>query len=259
VYGLSHSFVDAGSKKMARLPRLNLPGVAQHITQRGNNREACFANDEDCAAYMHHLSESAKKHQVAIHAFALMTNHVHILATPKQADGIAKLMQGVGRNYVPYFNHVHHRTGTLWEGRYKACLVADDRYLLECYRYIELNPVKSGMVERAEDYRWSSHKSNAFGLHSNILTPHELYLQLGDTKGARLQAYRALFAAHQPEQLKQEIALVLDKGLVLGNEQFKRQVAQLLNRNTEPRGAGRPVGTTKSEEQTITHVAENSA
>lgn len=232
---------------MARQPRLNLPGVAQHITQRGNNREACFANDEDCAVYMHHLREAAKKHSVAVHAFVLMTNHVHILATPKKADGITKLMQGVGRNYVPYFNHVYKRTGTLWEGRYKACLVANDAYLLQCYRYIELNPVKPEMVERAEDYRWSSHQANAYGVESSIITPHELYTQLGETKEERLSAYRALFDAHQPQRVKQEIETILNKGLVLGNDQFKAQVAKRLKRNVEPRAAGRPVGSTKKE------------
>lgn len=232
---------------MARLPRLNLPGIAQHITQRGNNREACFASDEDCAAYMHHLCEAATKHEVAIHAFVLMTNHVHILATPSEADGISKLMQGVGRHYVPYFNHAHNRTGTLWEGRYKSCLVANDRYLLECYRYIELNPVKPGMVERAEDYRWSSHKSNALGLPSKILTPHELYLKLGTSQTERLSAYRELFVAHQPATVKQEIEMILDKGLVLGNDQFKQQVAKLLDRNVEPRRPGRPADDSRDE------------
>lgn len=230
---------------MARLPRLNLAGVAQHITQRGNNRAVCFASDEDCAAYMHFLKETAKKHEVAIHAFVLMTNHVHILATPKNADGISKLMQGVGRNYVPYFNHTHGRTGTLWEGRYKSCLVDSESYLLECYRYIELNPVKPDMVERAEDYRWSSHKSNAFGLPSNILTPHSVYKRLGKNEDERLAAYRSLFDAHQPQSLKSEIEMVLDKGLVLGNDKFKQQVAKLLKRNVEPRKAGRPVGSFK--------------
>ena len=233
---------------MARLPRLNLPGVAQHITQRGNNREACFANDEDCAAYMHHLREAAKKHNVAVHAFVLMTNHVHLLATPTAANGIAKMMQAVGRHYVPYFNHVHQRTGTLWEGRYKACLVADDAYLLHCYRYIELNPVKPGMVERAEDYRWSSHSTNAYGMPSSIITPHDLYTQLGKTKDDRLNAYRALFDAHQPLRIKQEIETILKKGLVLGNDQFKQQVATLLEREVNPRSAGRPRRTTKKPE-----------
>jgi len=230
---------------MARLPRLNLPNVAQHITQRGHNREACFANDEDCAAYMHHLREAAEKHEVAIHAFVLMTNHVHILATPKTADGVTKLMQGVGRNYVPYFNYVHGRSGTLWEGRYKSCLVASDAYLLECYRYIELNPVKPGLVDRAEDYRWSSHKSNAYGLPSTILTPHALYKKLGKNREERLEAYRRLFDAHQPKATKVEIETMLDKGLVLGNDSFKKQVEKLLGRNVRPRKAGRPVGSVK--------------
>lgn len=231
---------------MARLPRLNLPNVAQHITQRGHNREACFANDEDCATYMHHLREAAEKHEVAIHAFVLMTNHVHILATPKTADGVTKLMQGVGRNYVPYFNHIHGRSGTLWEGRYKSCLVANDAYLLECYRYIELNPVKPGLVDRAEDYRWSSHKSNAYGLPSTILTQHTLYKKLGRNREERLEAYRSLFDAHQPEATKTEIETILDKGLVLGNDRFKKQVEKLLDRNVRPRKAGRPVGTVKN-------------
>ena len=128
---------------MARLPRVCLPDIPQHIIQRGNNRQLCFASDEDCAAYVYWLAEASKKYRVAIHAWIFMTNHVHLLATSKTRDGLSKMMQVVGRHYVRYFNHSYRRTGTLWEGRFKSCVVDAEDYLLVCQRYIELNPVRA--------------------------------------------------------------------------------------------------------------------
>jgi len=132
---------------MARLPRICLPGIPQHIIQRGNNRQVCFASEEDFAAYAHWLGEASIKNNVAIHAWVFMTNHVHLLVTPESQDGISRMMQTLGRRYVRYFNYTYKRTGTLWEGRFKSCVVDADNYLLTCQRYIELNPVRANMVE----------------------------------------------------------------------------------------------------------------
>jgi len=131
---------------MVRLPRICLPGIPQHIIQRGNNRQPCFASDEDFATYAHWLDEYARKCEVAIHAWVFMTNHVHLLATPRTEDGISRLMQTLGRHYVRYFNYTYKRSGTLWEGRFKSCVVDEENYLLICQRYIELNPVRANMV-----------------------------------------------------------------------------------------------------------------
>jgi len=139
---------------MARLPRISLPGIPLHIIQRGNNRQVCFAAEEDFAAYAYWLHEYARKYRVALHAWVFMTNHVHLLATPQTEDGISRLMQTLGRHYVRYFNHTYKRSGTLWEGRFKSCAVDEENYLLTCQRYIELNPVRANMVGAPEEYKW---------------------------------------------------------------------------------------------------------
>lgn len=164
---------------MARLPRLCLPGIPQHIIQRGTNRQACFASPEDFSAYAHWLVEYSQKYTVSIHAWVFMTNHVHLLVTPTSEGGVSKMMQSLGRHYVRYFNDTYRRTGTLWEGRFKSCVVDAENYLLICQRYIELNPVRAGMVESPEDYAWSSYSSNGLGRAAKLWTPHDAYLCLG--------------------------------------------------------------------------------
>ena len=141
---------------MARKPRFVLPGYPRHVVQRGNNRQACFFDESDYRKYLDSLAEAAHKYHCQVHAYVLMTNHVHLLVTPTTDEGISQMMQSVGRRYVRYFNGVYRRTGTLWEGRYKASLVQTDSYLLTCYRYIELNPVRAEMVPDPGDYPWSS-------------------------------------------------------------------------------------------------------
>lgn len=154
---------------MARKPRLDLVGVPQHIIQRGNNRDICFVANDDYAAYTHWLQETSQKYDVAVHAWVFMTNHVHLLATPAVKGAVSKMMQSIGRRYVQYFNHTYRRSGTLWEGRFKSCLVDSEQYLLECYRYIELNPVRAGMVDEPSKYRWSSYCINALGKASKFM------------------------------------------------------------------------------------------
>jgi putative transposase len=141
---------------MARLTRICLPEVPRHIIQRGNNRQACFGSEEDFAAYAHWLGEYSHRFHVAIHAWVFMTNHVHLLVTPNTEDGVSRLMHTLGRKYVRHFNFTYRRSGTLWEGRFKSCVVEAESYLLTCQRYIELNPVRTGMVDEPGQYKWSS-------------------------------------------------------------------------------------------------------
>jgi putative transposase len=180
---------------MARLARVALVGVPQHIIQRGNNRQACFAGEEDMKAYLHWVKELSMRHQIDVHAWVLMTNHVHLLCTPWKENAVSQMMQSIGRLYVRYFNRTYRRSGTLWEGRFKSCLVQSDCYLLELYRYIELNPVRANMVDEPSDYSWSSYAINALGVESELQTPHPEYLALGTTKEERLRNYRELFKA----------------------------------------------------------------
>ncbi len=147
-------------------------GIPQHVIQRGNNRQICFAGEEDFAAYANWLKDYSEKYQVEIHAWVLMTNHVHLLCTPRATNVVSLMMQSLGRQYVSYFNFNYQRTGTLWEGRFKSCLVQEDKYLLHLYRYIELNPVRAGMVEQPSDYSWSSYPINALGKKSELCTSH---------------------------------------------------------------------------------------
>ena len=170
---------------MARLPRLFLPGQPIHAIQRGNNREPIFSAEEDYRYYLECLGKAAGEQGLAIHAYVLMTNHVHLLVTPDSEDSLSKAMQSVGRRYVQYFNHTYQRTGTLWEGRYKSTLIQSSRYLLTCMRYIELNPVRADMVGHPADYPWSSYCANAQGEENALLTPHALYRRLGPTPVAR--------------------------------------------------------------------------
>ena len=177
---------------MSRLPRLTLPGYPHHIVQRGNNRQAIFGDEADYQRLLDELKAQAAAHQVAVHAYVLMTNHLHLLVTPETADGVPLMMQGLGRAYVRYFNRRHDRSGTLWEGRYRSTVIEAERYLLACMTYIELNPVRAGMVAAPADYPWSSYAHHA-GLRADpLLKPHPLYWAMGNTPFAREHAYAQL-------------------------------------------------------------------
>jgi len=212
---------------MARLPRLCLPGIPQHVIQRGNNRQIFFASDEDFAAYANWLHEYSKKFHIAIHAWVFMTNHVHLLMTPETNDGISKLMQSLGRRYVRYFNYTYQRSGTLWEGRFKSCVVDAENYLLICQRYIEMNPVRVNMVKSPIDYKWSSFKSNGRAQPSRLWTPHTIYCELGKTLEDCSESYRELFKGHIDMALLIQIRESVNKGLALGNERFKQEIELL--------------------------------
>ena len=200
---------------MSRKPRVSIVGVPQHVIQRGNNRQAIFDNDEDRQAYITWLKDAADKFNVAIHAWVLMTNHVHLLCTPQAPAAISLMMQSLGRRYVQYFNRRYERTGTLWEGRFKSSLVQSEMYLLEVYRYIELNPVRAGMVADPADYPWSSYISNALGKETSLLNFHPLYLSLGAPTQQRQAHYRALFKKKIEGKLLEDIRKTANTGKVL--------------------------------------------
>ena len=225
---------------MARLPRICPPGIPQHIIQRGNNRHVCFASERDFAAYANWLKEYSQKFSVAIHAWVFMTNHVHLLATPGKKDGIPLMMQSLGRRYVQYFNYTYRRTGTLWEGRYKSSLVQTERYFLQCQRYIELNPVRAGMVTDPSEYAWSSYRCNGMGIVSDLCTPHEEYMKLGRYGIQRLRTYRSLFKAQVEGELLEEIRYTVNQGNALGNERFRDEIEALYGRRVRPAKMGRP-------------------
>ena len=191
-------------------------------------------------AYINWLRDYASEYKVEIHAWVLMTNHTHILCTPKTKNGVSKMMQALGRMYVSYFNFTYKRTGTLWEGRYKSCLVQSEDYLIKLYRYIELNPVRAGMVADPADYSWSSYQCNALGKKSSLLTPHPLYLGLGQTDTERCSFYRSLFKSAVDLQLIDDIRHCTNKGLALGDSRFKQEIEALTGQRITPRKAGRP-------------------
>ena len=227
---------------MARSSRVCPIGMPQHVIQRGNNRQVCFADEQDFAAYAGWLKGYSKKYQVDIHAWVLMTNHVHLLCTPRGQNAVSHMMQSLGRHYVRYFNFSYKRTGTLWEGRFKSCLVQEETYLIQLYRYIELNPVRAGMVEQPSDYVWSSYPINALGKVSELCTPHAVYLALGKDANERQASYRELFKHHVDGKLLEDIRLAVNKGMALGSERFKTEIESLSGRRMTAKKMGRPVG-----------------
>jgi len=226
---------------MARLSRVTPVGVPVHVIQRGNNRQVCFADEDDFACYLNWLEMYSTKYQVVIHAWVLMTNHVHLLCTPNAEGAISLMMQSLGRQYVRYFNQKYQRSGTLWEGRFRSCLIESEVYLLTVYKYIELNPVRAKMVTSPAEYNWSSYKMNALGYEYNVGTPAELYLQLGATKSARNQNYQMLFDDDLSNLLVDEIRDATNKGLAFGNQKFKDEIEVLTGRRVSHGKRGRPV------------------
>ncbi len=225
---------------MARLQRIAPLDIPQHIIQRGNNRQACFACDQDMAFYAGLLHEYSTKFSVSLHAWVFMTNHVHLLVTPYLPGGVSNMMQSVGRRYVRYFNREYGRSGTLWEGRFKSSLVQSELYLLQCQRYIELNPVRAGMVADPAQYPWSSYQRHAFGKSIGMSTPHDVYLSLGDIDSQRQSAYQALFRSHVDDVLIKDIRMAVNKGLALGGERFKDEIERLHHQRVRPAKMGRP-------------------
>lgn len=225
---------------MPRRPRISLPNVPQHIIQRGNNRTVCFYAEEDYARYLEWLKEYADKTNCHIHAYVLMTNHVHLLVSTEQSEAIGVMMKALGQRYVQYVNRSYKRTGTLWEGRYKSCPTQAESYLLSCQCYIELNPIRANMVAHPAEYRWSSYRSNAQGELSDLIKPHVIYEQLGLNEEIRQASYRELFRYQLEPKLVDEIRQATNGNYVLGDTRFAEKIAEALGRRVLRGKAGRP-------------------
>ena len=223
---------------MPRRPRILLPDYPLHIVQRGINREPCFFAEEDYQCYLHWLKEAARDCGCAIHAYVLMTNHVHLLLTPTVSGAPVRLMQSLGRRYVQYVNRQYRRTGSLWEGRYKSSVVQAESYLLACMRYIELNPVRAAMVTDPGGYRWSSYRANGLAQPDARLTPHLLYLSLDAEPASRCHVYRTLFRPQLDDDAASEVREAMRLGMPLGSERFAETICARLGirRNTGRRG-----------------------
>ncbi len=228
---------------MPRKTRMYLPDVPAHIVQRGNNRDACFFCEDDFRYYKQVLAEGMERYGARLHAYCLMTNHVHLLITPDAEDSISRVMQHVGRQYVQYINRSYRRSGTLWEGRHKGSLVEAETYLLSCQRYIELNPVSASMVEKPEEYPWSSYHSNALGAADPLISVHEVYMRIADNDGGRRRRYRELFRYALPDADVHQIRTCLAANQLLGDGQFKRQVEAAIGRRCGYEKRGRPLAT----------------
>ncbi|OBT07011.1 transposase [Shewanella sp. UCD-FRSSP16_17] len=228
---------------MPRKLRISPIGVPQHIIQRGNNRQACFTSEQDFIAYAGWLKDYATKCHVEIHAWVFMTNHVHLLCTPRKADAISQMMQSLGRQYVRYFNYTYKRSGTLREGRFKSCLVQTEEYLLLLYRYIELNPVRASMVNDPAEYQWSSYQINALGKDSQLCTPHDVYLAIHQQAETRQSSYRDMFKHHLNTTLIEDIRQATNKGMAIGNDRFKEEIEKLTGNSMKPKKMGRPIKT----------------
>lgn len=225
---------------MPRSPRFDLAGVPQHVIQRGHGRTQCFFSPADYRCYMTQLVHASRRWQCAVHAYVLMDNHVHMLVTPSTLGALASMMQSIGRNYVSYVNATYRRSGTLWEGRYKSCLVDADEYLLTCYRYIELNPVRAGLVGEPSAYPWSSYGFNGLGDHDPLIVPHTQYVALGCDTEERLRAYRRLFASDIDKARLDEIRTYIQQQRALGSSAFQDQIENTLGRYARARPAHRP-------------------
>lgn len=225
---------------MPRRARLALPNVPLHLIQRGNNRQACFFADEDYRFYLDWLTEHAGKTGCQVHAYTIMTNHVHLLLSAETVQAAGVLMKALGQRYVQYVNRTYRRSGTLREGRFRSCLTQDETYFLACQRYIELNPVRAGMVAHPADYHWSSYRANAQGEADSLVRPHSLYMMLGSDALGRQAAYRELFRYELEPGLVDEIRRATNRNFVLGDARFAAQVSAALGRRVTPGQSGRP-------------------
>lgn len=225
---------------MPRRARIALPNVPVHLIQRGNNRQPCFFADEDYRRYLDWLTEYAAKSGCRIHAYVLMTNHVHLLLSSDRADAGGVLMKSLGQRYVQYVNRAYRRSGTLWEGRFRSCPVQEEDYLLGCQRYIELNPVRANMVGYPADYLWSSYHANAHGEADAVVQPHPLYEALGTDAASRQAAYRELFRYELEPGLVDQIRRSTNGNFALGNARFAKEVAAIIGRRAVPGLSGRP-------------------
>lgn len=225
---------------MPRRARIVAAGYPMHVILRGIDRAAVFFEDDDRRFFLECLGAATKEEAVDVHAYVLMTNHLHLLMSPAGDKGVPAVMKRVGQRYVQRVNRTYHRTGGLFEGRFRSALIDADDYLLACQRYIELNPVRASMVGVPEDYPWSSYRANALGSTDPVITPHPLYRGLADSDAARLLAYRKLFEDALSAELLQSLRDCTNGGFVLGSTKFVRQIAAMAGRRTWKESPGRP-------------------
>jgi len=223
-----------------RKQRFYVPDAPVHAVQRGHNRSAVFFDELDYLEYLRCLKEAAVSCGCAIHSYVLMTNHVHLLLTPERADSVGRLFQSLGRHYVRHVNETYQRHGGLWEGRYKCNIIESQAYFLSCMRYIELNPVRAGMVDDPEKYRWSSYSANALGVSNAVLTAHTEYVSLGGLPDARQSAYRGLFEGEMDSEELMLLRCALQTGTPLGNNKFKEEIEAALDSKVGYVRRGRP-------------------
>jgi len=225
---------------MARPPRITVPGYPHHIIQRGNNRQPIFLREQDYQFYMQCFLKAKEETGCRVYSYCLMSNHVHFLVEPSELQGISWLLQSVGRRYVQYFNHCNQRTGTLWEGRFKSSLVGGDAYLMACYRYIELNPVRAGITSHPRDYPWSSYSFHAEGRKDPLLDEDPCYLGLGSTPLERQRSYQLFIGPGTPETELGFIRINIQRGGVTAEPSFIQNLSTRLARKLELGPRGRP-------------------
>lgn len=225
---------------MPRRSRIIVPDIPLHIIQRGNNRQACFFVDQDYLSYLEWLQEYAKSSDCSIHSYVLMTNHVHLLLTPRHPHSAGDLMKRLGQRYVQYINRTYNRSGTLWEGRFRSSIVQQEEYLFTCQRYIEMNPVRAEMVKHPGEYRWSSYRINGQGEKSDVITPHFLYQDIGNTARERQMAYRELFRHKLEPGEIDKIRKATNGNFALGTDRFNEIISKMICRRAYPGKAGRP-------------------
>ena len=225
---------------MPRRARIMIGGLPVHVVQRGNNRAACFFEDQDRAFYLFHLERLLPRARCALHAYCLMTNHVHLLLTPAAPESCAQLMKDVGQLHTQYVNRQYGRSGTLWEGRFKSCIVQSEDYLISCYRYIELNPVRAGLCSHPGEYPWSSFRINAEGAPGTLVSQHDEFRRLGSNDAQRRAEYVSLFGSALDATRVEEIRSATNGNFALGDAMFRRELAARLGRRVEPGKPGRP-------------------
>jgi putative transposase len=231
---------------MPRAPRIDMPGLPQHLVMRGNNRTSCFFHDADRQTFLRFLAYASEKYRCDVHAFVLMTNHIHLLATGNRPAAVSRMMQSIGRRYARYVNETYERTGTLFEGRFHASLVESERYFLTCMQYIEMNPARCELARGPSDYPWSSHLLNVSGAPSGVLKAHAEYLRLGADSAQRGEAYRALFSTGLSESDLKAIRESAARNRALGSESFHKALEVTLRREVRIVGPGRPKRAEKS-------------
>ena len=234
---------------MARLGRFFAADQPLHVIQRGNNRQAIFFADEDYALYRRWLAEAADAYGCAIHAYVLMANHVHFLLTPKKKDSLPRMMQSLGRRYVRHVNAAYGRSGTLWEGRYRAAPIDADDHFFSCCRYIEFNPVRARLAKHPRDYPWSSYRAHAMGAADELVSPHRLFKRLVRNAAERQKEYRALFRSKEDAQFLDALRAATNGGWALGSERFRRAIAKAAKRRVSPLPKGRPRKSVKNKRQ----------